>query len=231
MARPLPGQGQTSVSPNSGEETAGDIRLQRYHSPYSRFVHLMKYALPVVAGVVLLLVVVWPELKSQPEKFPIAISNLKVETAGGQRVINARFTGVDSENRPFSVTADAVVQDGPDTRGVRLSKPKADVTLAGDSWVAVSAPTGTFWRSKEVLLLTGGVDLFHDEGYEFQTAEARIDFRNGTASGDQPVRGQGSFGTVNAQGFRIVESGDTIVFQGTSRLKIFRSAPRPGGKK
>ena len=34
-----------------------------------------------------------------------------------QRVVNARFTGVDSENRPFSVTADAVVQDGPDTQG------------------------------------------------------------------------------------------------------------------
>jgi len=231
MARPFPGQGQTSATPNTGEETAGDIRLKRYHSTYSRFVQLMKFFLPVVASVVLLLVVVWPELKSQPEKFPISISDLKVETAGGQRVINARFTGVDSENRPFSVTADAVVQDSPDTRGVKLTKPKADVTLAGDSWVAVSAPTGIFWRSKEVLFLTGGVDLFHDEGYEFQTSEARIDFRNGTASGDQPVRGQGPFGSVNAQGFRIVESGDTIVFQGTSKLKIFRSAPRPGGKK
>jgi hypothetical protein len=128
MARSLPGQRQTSASLNSGEETAGDIRLQRYHSPYSRFVQLVKYSLPVVAGVVILLVVVWPELKSQPEKFPIAISDLKVETAGGQRVINARFTGVDNENRPFSVTADAVVQDGPDIRGVKLTKPKADVT-------------------------------------------------------------------------------------------------------
>jgi len=216
---------------NSGEDTAGDIRPQRYHSSYSRFVQLMKYALPVVAGMVLLLVAVWPELKSQPEKFPIAISDLKVETAGGQRVINARFTGVDSENRPFSLTADAVVQDGPDSRGLKLTKPKADVTLAGDSWVAISAPTGTFWRSKEVLFLTGGVDLFHDEGYEFQTAEARVDFRNGMASGDQPVRGQGPFGTVHAQGFRIDESGDTIVFQGTSRLMIFVSAPQPGGPK
>ena len=231
MARSLPDQGQTSASPNFGEETVEDVRLQRYRSSYSRFVQLMKYALPVVAGVVLLLVVVWPELTSQSEKFPIAISDLKVETAGGQRVINARFTGVDSENRPFSVTADAVVEDGPDTRGVKLIKPKADVTLAGDSWVAVSAPTGTFWRSKEVLFLTGGVDLFHDEGYEFQTAEARVDFRNGMASGDQPVRGQGPFGTVHAQGFRIDESGDTIVFQGTSRLMIFVSAPQPGGPK
>lgn len=203
--------------------------MPRFRSRYSRFVTLMKYALPVVAGSVLLLVVVWPEFKPKPERFAVGISDLKVNVEGGQRVVNARFTGVDSENRPFSVTADAVVQDADD--GVKLTQPKADVTLAGDSWVAIAAPQGTFWRKPRVLNLVGGVDLFHDDGYEFQTEEARIDFRIGAASGDTPVKGHGPFGTVDAEGFRIVESGNRIIFNGKSRLVIFATATKPGGAK
>ena len=203
--------------------------MPRFRSRYSRFVTLMKYALPVIAGSVLLLVVVWPEFKPKPERFAVGISDLKVNVEGGQRVVNARFTGVDSENRPFSVTADAVVQDADD--GVKLTKPKADVTLAGDSWVAIAAPQGTFWRKPRVLNLVGGVDLFHDDGYEFQTEEARIDFRIGAASGDTPVKGQGPFGTVDAEGFRIVESGNRIIFNGKCRLVIFPIATKPGGAK
>jgi len=203
--------------------------MPRFRSRYSRFVTLMKYALPVVAGSVLLLVVVWPEFKPKPERFAVGISDLKVNVEGGQRVVNARFTGVDSESRPFSVTADAVVQDADD--GVKLTQPKADVTLAGDSWVAIAAPQGTFWRKPRVLNLVGGVDLFHDDGYEFQTEEARIDFRIGAASGDTPVKGHGPFGTVDAEGFRIVESGNRIIFNGKSRLVIFPTATKPGGAK
>ena len=200
--------------------------MPRFRSRYSRFVTLMKYALPVVAGSVLLLVVVWPEFKPKPERFAVGISDLKVNVEGGQRVVNARFTGVDSENRPFSVTADAVVQDAKD--GVKLTQPKADVTLAGNSWVAIAAPQGTLWRKQEVLNLVGGVDLFHDDGYEFQTEEARIDLRSGAASGDTQVKGQGPFGTVNAEGFRIVDSGDRIIFNGKSRLVIFPAVTKPG---
>ena len=200
--------------------------MPRFRSRYSRFVTLMKYALPVIAGSVLLLVVVWPEFKPKPERFAVGISDLKVNVEGGQRVVNARFTGVDSENRPFSVTADAVVQDAKD--GVKLTQPKADVTLAGNSWVAIAAPQGTLWRKQEVLNLVGGVDLFHDDGYEFHTEEARIDLRSGAASGDTQVKGQGPFGTVNAEGFRIVDSGDRIIFNGKSRLVILPAVTKPG---
>lgn len=188
---------------------------------------LMKYALPVVAGVVFLLLVIWPDLGPKPERFAVGISDLNVEIDAGQRVVNARFTGVDSENRPFSITADSVVQDRNAGSEVKLSRPKADVTLASESWVAITAPNGTFWREQEVLNLIGGVDLFHDKGYEFRTQDASIDFRNGAASGDRPVRGQGPFGTIVAEGFRIVDSGGRIFFSGKSTVLIFPTVNKP----
>lgn len=206
-------------------------RLPLYRSGYSRFVFLAKYALPVVAGVVMLLVVVWPELKSTPGKFAIGLSDVKIETAGGQRVVNARFTGVDSENRPFSITAESVVQAGSDDNGVELAQPKADVTLAGDSWVAIAAPKGVFRRDEEILDLSGGVDLFHDDGYEFRTAQARLNFSTSAASGESPIRGQGPFGTIEAEGFRVAGTGDSIFFTGKSRLLVYPDAQQPGAPK
>lgn len=202
-----------------------------YRSSYSRFVLLAKYALPMIAGIVMLMVGVWPELKSNPEKLIIELSDLKIETAGGQRVMNARFTGVDSENRPFSITAKSVVQTGSDDNDVELSQPKADVTLAGDSWVAIAAPKGVFRPDGEVLELSGGVDLFHDDGYEFRTAAARLNFRKSAASGSSPIRGQGPFGRIEAEGFRVTGNGESIFFTGRSRLLVYPDSSTPGAPK
>ncbi len=223
-------QGRQPPKPAAGAGLAGG-RLPHYRSGYSRFVLLAKYALPLVAGIGMMLVVVWPELKSKPEKFSIGLSDVKVETAGGQRVINARFTGVDGENRPFSITAESVVQAGSNDNGVQLTQPKADVTLAGDSWVAIAAPKGRFRRDVEILDLSGGVDVFHDDGYEFRTAEARLDFGASSASGDKPIRGQGPFGTIVAEGFEVTGSGDSILFTGKSQLILYPDATKPENRK
>ena len=106
--------------------------MPRFRSRYSRFVTPMKYALPVIAGSVLLLVVVWPEFKPKPERFAVGISDLKVNVEGGNGSSMRALLPLDSENRLFFCRlADAVVQDADD--GVKLTQPKADVTLAGNS--------------------------------------------------------------------------------------------------
>ena len=191
----------------------------------------MKYALPTISAVAIILVVIWPELGNKPEKFRIPISDLRIQTSGGQRVINARYTGVDRENRPFSITADAVVQEVGDGTGVKLTAPKADLTLAGGSWVIIGAPKGTFRRKREILDLFGGVNLYHDAGYEFKTAMATVNLRSKEASGNQPIRGQGPFGTVKGSGFKVIDNGDRIIFTGKSQLVFFPSTKKNGNVK
>jgi lipopolysaccharide export system protein LptC len=64
------------------------------------------------------------------------------------------------------------------------------------------------------------VDLFHERGYEMHTASARVDMKSSLAWGDAPVEGQGDFGTINAQGFRVAEDGQVIHFTGKSYLVL-----------
>ncbi len=202
-----------------------------YRSSYSRFVWLLKYALPIVAGIVITLVVVWPELGQELEKFRIPKSDIQIQTNGGQRVKNATFTGVDRYNRTFSVTAEGVIQSSEGANGVGLIQPKADVMLSNDAWVIIEAPQGTFWRKRDILDLFGGVNLFHDYGYEVKTSNITINLRLRTASGDAIVHAQGPHGKIKSQGFRVIDNGSRVIFKGKARLDLLPSVLRGNSSK
>ena len=97
-------------------------------------------------------------------------------------------------------------------------------TLNGN-WLELSGDTGFYQPQPQLLDLFGNVALYQDKGNEFHSTSAHLDMNAGTAEGDDPVTGQGPFGHVTAQGFRILNRGDTIYFTGHARLDM---APRQG---
>ncbi len=202
------------------------LRLRHGGKRYSRFVGLMKVVLPSVAAVLVVLVVAWPQFQGVREGFRIEIAKLKLPFSGGQHLSNARFTGVDSRNRPFTVTANSAAQAEGQPGIVDLARPKADITLSSGAWVAATAKQGTYLKEDELLHLDGQVDLFHDTGFEMHTASATVDLKNGTAQGDAPVEGHGPSGALNATGFRIYDGGARILFTGKARLVLTPEAGR-----
>ena len=92
---------------------------------------------------------------------------------------------------------------------------RAKSTLKDGTWIAIKADRGRYNDKTGKLLLLGNANLFHDRGYEFKSHEAHIDVKAGNAWGDLPVTGQGPFGEIFSRGFRLFDSGATIVFQKT----------------
>lgn len=203
---------------------------RRAGARYTRFVAMMKLVLPVIAAVVIALVVAWPQLKSKPEGFRLGLSNITVHEKGGQQVVNARFTGNDKEERPFTVTADSAFQIEEKGNAFALEFPKADIAMSDGSWMALTAEAGRYDKKAQTLRLAGGVNLFHDAGYEFHTPSALIDLGKGSAFGEQPVTGQGPLGTLDASGFRVLDRGKRLIFTGKARL-VFHPAARQGTAK
>ena len=197
------------------------LSLTRAGGSYSRFANYMRIALPLVAVAIVILVVAWPQIMEKPKKFSLSVSNATTTEAGTQQIVNARFTGTDSANRPYSVTADTASQVKNEPDMIDLAFPKADITLQNGAWLALSAETGLFNRKLQVLNLRGGVTLFHDMGYELRTPSADISMEQGMASGDQTVTGQGPIGTIQSAGFRILDNGTRVLFTGKSRLVIY----------
>jgi lipopolysaccharide export system protein LptC len=202
-------------------------RTRRSGFARSRIVSTMKYVLPGIAFAMLLLVVIWPKLSPEEDGFRIDLA--AVGPAGGSKpqVLNPRLQGIDSEQRPFQIVADVGARIDAEGGGeiYDLTNPKADIVLKDGSWIALNANDGKFHSASNILFLTGDVNLFHDQGYEFQTTAARVNLKYSTASGDAPVNGQGPFGILNAAGFRVLESGDRIVFIGPANLTVFEGAP------
>jgi lipopolysaccharide export system protein LptC len=178
---------------------------RRYSAFYSHLVTLLKLVLPSVAVGLVAMILLWPQL---------------IEDLENLRMINPRYTGSDTQNQPYVVTADQALQVSGDSNVTNLMKPKGDITLKDGTWLALSAETGVYRKKDELLDLEGSVNLFHDGGYEIVTSQARVDLRKNSAEGGQPVVGQGPDTELRGEGFRVHNGGERVIVTGRSRLVI-----------
>lgn len=199
---------------------APDHPAHRHHHRYSRFVGIMKVLLPSLALVLLLLVLVWPRLAVDDDRFRIGFADLSPEAVNTLAMVNARYYGVDKNNRPFTVTADSAVEEDAQAKIIVLESPKADFATRDGNGVYVEARRGFYHQNEQVLELVGDVSLFHDEGYELHTQEVAIDLKSGTAVGETRVTGNGPQGRIDGQGFRIRDNGREVEVTGRSQLQL-----------
>jgi lipopolysaccharide export system protein LptC len=196
---------------------------------HSRRVAMLKRVLPVTGLALLLLVAVWPRLAPLWERMRLAFPAIDLREARELRMINPRYAGADRLGRPFVVTA-AIGRQVPDRQDLMsLEMPRADVKTQRGADIVVTAATGIYQSQAQLLDLFGDVTLVHQNGTSFVTDSARVDVAGNAAEGSDPVVGHGPSGDVKAQGFRVVDRGDTIIFTGRSDL-LLRSA-RPSSEK
>jgi lipopolysaccharide export system protein LptC len=191
---------------------------------YSLFVSSMKLLLPALAAGLVLLVVAWPQLMPDVTRSGLDFAKFARDQAKTLNMLNARYSGVDENNQPFNVAADLATQAPDNEDVVELQHPKANIRTTDGDLVALSARIGHYHREHETLDLTGKVHLVHDRGFDIVTEEARVDLKDGSATGDKAVSGQGPSGELQAEGFRLRERGQVIVFTGKSRLLIYPDA-------
>jgi lipopolysaccharide export system protein LptC len=192
---------------------------------HSRRVALLKRVLPAIGLSLMLLVAMWPRLAPLLERIRFTLPAIDLREARELRMLNPRYLGTDRENRPFVVTA-AVGQQVPDNADLMsLEQPKADLQAHDGATVVITAATGIYQSQAQILDLFGSVKLVHQNGMEFTTATARLNVANNSAQGDDPVEGHGPSGDVKAQGFRIYDKGDTLIFTGDADVVLKGAHP------
>jgi lipopolysaccharide export system protein LptC len=197
-----------------------DVSAKSSVAQYSRFVGRMKIALPAVAGLILLLVLLLPQFRADSERFRVGVKNLTDITNDALSMINARYVGEDDQGHPYTLTAESARERSSEDKAIDLVSPKANFTAGDGSWVKITATSGVYDRNQQILDLAGQVDVTQQEGYEMHSTAARVFIKDRTASGDKPVTGKGSFGTIEAAGFSVRDNGSVVNFTGPVKLVL-----------
>jgi lipopolysaccharide export system protein LptC len=178
--------------------------------------------LPAVALLLLATIALWPELDRMRDSARIAFQRVSAE-AGGARLTDAHYRGVDAQGRPYTLTAATAQQDGPER--VNLTTPKGDITLSNGTWLMVQSKKGVYLQHSGQLDLSQEVTLYRDDGTTLVTASAAVDLKNGAAASSEPTHAEGPFGTLDAQGFTLTDKGAAVQFAGPAHLVLNGTAP------
>jgi lipopolysaccharide export system protein LptC len=193
-----------------------------------RFIRLarpFRIALAALAAVIVAAVLVWPQIQPRMDRLRVGMATLDVVDSDAEGLVNARLSGSDARGRPFAITAAFVrqVEDAPDTLG--LDQPRGKIVMEDGTETTITAATGTYDQATSMLALSGDVVLVTGDGSRYQTQAAALDLNTGTASGSQPVQGEGPFGTVSGERFRALDFGETIFVDGRSTLILLETQP------
>ena len=77
---------------------------------YTRFVKLLKLLLPTIASVLVAMILIWPQIVSEKDRFKINIGTPVFSRAEKMRMINAKFFATDEKNQPYSLSADLAME-------------------------------------------------------------------------------------------------------------------------
>lgn len=214
-----------SARGSSAMTSRGAFGRRRGGGRYSIAVATLKLALPLLALVVTVAILAWPEMGGEEARISLKPAKVTAEDATMLRMANARFVGTDEQDRPFTITSAETNQASATAPTVFLTTPRADLTTRTGSWMVADAKQGIYARDKRQLDLAGDVMVLRDTGDEFRTAAASIDLVTGTAWGTDPVEGQGPSGHVTADGFKMIDRGERILFTGKARVVLRRVNP------
>lgn len=177
-----------------------------------------KFVLPFCSLALLASIAIWPQLQRLMAEGRASIRQLGFVDPGAGRMLEPHYQGLDARGRPYTVTAATANQDGPTK--IRLSDPKGDITLQNGSWIMVQAQQGVYVQRAGLLDLSGDVILYRQDGTVMTSATTALDLKQGAATSNDYTHVEGPFGTLDAQGYTLVDKGAVVQFRGPARLVL-----------
>ncbi|MDI2090103.1 LPS export ABC transporter periplasmic protein LptC [Commensalibacter oyaizuii] len=177
-----------------------------------------KWILPALALLLLGSIAVWPEIDriiNTNKEIIKQLARIKVESG---TMVGATFHGLDSHDRPYTITSNKVVQKSNNSDMIRLSDPKADILLQNNDWLMVTADQGIYMQHQQNLNLYDHVVLYRDDGLFMYSDIADIALKYSVVTADNWIHAEGPFGQLDAQAYFLDLHAGIAQFQGPGRL-------------
>jgi lipopolysaccharide export system protein LptC len=185
----------------------------------------LKLFLPSISAILIGIILAWPKIVSQKEHFNISMIKPNQNDIEKLKMVNARFFGTDKKNQLYSLTSDTAEEIKAGSRIISLKNPKADILFSKGNFLAASAKEGVYNQREEVLELKGGIDIFHDAGYQANIEQARFDLDSGEISSDSEFNAYGPLGSIHSEGIKVLnmstEDEKIVIFTNKAKLVLF----------
>ncbi len=201
---------QTSTSAKN--ETPTEIARR------TRIVSLAKLALPGLAAVLAVTLLLFPSLQDDIREFGLDF----VVNKGDIEKLNVENTTIyltDKKNRVNNFTVEQIKEVSPGSKLYDLTKPEAIIPLEG-KWVSIQAPLGLFNQEKSLLQLKQHIEMFYSDGMSLQTSEFFYDFKQSFGYTDTTVTGSGFLGEIQSSGAELYGDSNILKFSGRTHIVI-----------
>lgn len=187
---------------------------------HSRAVSFAKIALLCAALILTAILIIFPIISPVNKNFRLTFSSMEKGVQGeAPKMINPHLQGIYGKNQTYNVNAQMAIQETQDT--MRLLNITANLSLTNDGQVSAKADEGVINHEKNTMDLSGNINIFNDENYQFSTDNLHIDIKKISASGSSTIQGQGPAGTIHADNFLVEDKGNRILLQGNVKVVIF----------
>jgi lipopolysaccharide export system protein LptC len=212
VAQPRPRAAQPQIA---DPRKAAEFRRAQRHS---RMVRALKFGLPVF-GAVTVIVMAGAFLVTGMAKNGAEFGSLAIED--GKLVMNnPELNGLDSNKRPFHVSAKKAVQDAESPSVVALEEIQAKIAVNDKSFAAVTAGGGLYDAEAKKLSLDRDVAVDTDDGTTIRMEDAAIDIDKGDLVTDRPVTVDTGRTKVSSDSMQVLENGKKIIFERNVRMTI-----------
>jgi len=212
----MPGRAIPTLTPRQ--------RLALPGSPHDRRMARLKWLLPLLAGLLLAAIIIWPLSSVQEFSFLLAKDRVAVATER-LRVDRAVYRGETARGEAFVIEARSALQKSSAVPEVELKGLSARLD-SSEGPARVTAPGGRYFLDSNLLRVTGPVSLTSDAGYVVDTGTVDVDMNARTVRSRGAVSGQLPIGSFAAEHFSADVHGRVIVLEGRAHLRIKGRAGR-----
>ena len=183
---------------------------------YSTFIKSLKYLLISISFVILFILVF--KSTSFKEKTENLVSFESQEFSAARQILSKPlFIGVDKKKQPFRISAKKATRLNTNQDIFNLEEPEGEIETESEKFF-MKGTFGVFNNKDQILQIEGDVKFRNENSLNFDTTEAKFDFRKEILSGNKKVIGKKDNSTIISEGFRMINKENKIIFTGKSRL-------------
>jgi lipopolysaccharide export system protein LptC len=217
---------ETALAPAAPAATRGDaFDLAQRHS---RRVRVLKFAVPLLAGII---AVSFPVYSYLAAPVSIAVQADGSAFADGKLVMaNPKLNGFTKQKLPYSLTALRAIQDVGKQGIIDLEGINAKLPLTAGNVATVNATRGVYNRDGNTMSLTSDITVTTTDGIEAKLKSVFLDMGKGTMKTDDPVDVSRGGSRITADSMAVQDNGKVLVFENKVRVNIDPASLKAAGQ-